>query len=207
MIRIAEIFRSIQGESGFIGFPCTFVRVAGCNLDCTYCDTRYAQKKGKAMSIRAISNEVAGKGCTLVEITGGEPLLQKDVPALCEKLLFNKATVLVETNGTCDISVLPSACHRIVDIKCPGAGMGECFYMPNLHNIRAIDEIKFVVFDRHDFTWARRFIQRHNLLSICEITISPCHGEVSPETVAEWIFESTMHVRLGIQLHKYLNMR
>jgi 7-carboxy-7-deazaguanine synthase len=204
MLKITEIFKSIQGESTHAGKPCAFVRLAGCNLACTYCDSAYARAGGEMMALDEICGRVAAMGCGLAEITGGEPLIQEETPALCEKLLGMRRTVLVETNGSCDISVLPPGCVRIVDIKCPGSGMGGHFLDENIGRLGPVDECKFVLSDRRDFEWALGFAGRHRLDTICTVIFSPAFLALAPEELAAWILDSNAPVRLGLQIHKYL---
>lgn len=204
MIKICEIFRSIQGESTRAGMICTFARLSGCNLTCTYCDTRYALQYGTKISVDEILTKVNDLGCRLVEITGGEPLLQKETPLLCQKLLDLGYTVLVETNGTQDISQLPDGCIKIMDIKCPGSGCADSLYRDNISHLTSDDECKMVLSGRDDFEWALEFVRQHTLHEKCTVLFSPNTQNVSPRDLAEWICKENAPVRLGLQLHKII---
>ncbi len=204
MLMVAEQFKSIQGESTFAGALCSFVRLAGCNLSCAYCDTDYARSGGTPASVDTVLAIVEGHGCTLVEVTGGEPLLQEDTPKLCRGLLDNKHTVLVETNGSLDISSLPSGCVRIVDVKCPASGMAGSFLEKNLDALTAGDQIKFVISDKKDFVWALSFVTSRHIHGRCTVIFSPTMGVLRPEDLAEWIISESAPVRLGLQLHKII---
>jgi 7-carboxy-7-deazaguanine synthase len=204
MIEISEIFKSIQGESTRAGEVCAFVRLSGCNLDCSYCDTRYAREPGVIRSVDEVVKLVQSLNCKLVEITGGEPLMQHETPALCTRLIAEGYTVMVETNGSCDISVLPEGTVRIVDIKCPGSGMADSFLMKNIRVLKACDECKFVLTGRKDFDWALAFVSEYNINSICTVLFSPVHGMLESGSLAEWILECNAPVRLGLQLHKII---
>lgn len=204
MLNICELFKSIQGESTYTGLVCTFIRMSGCNLRCTYCDTQYAQENGTDLSVDEIIAGVDGFGSSLVEITGGEPLLQGEVPDLCRQLLDRQYTVLVETNGTQDISRLPDGCIRIMDIKCPGSGCEDSFRTENLTHLNHDDECKMVISGRDDFVWARDFIQQHALHKKCAVILSPNVAQLTPRELAEWIIETNLPVRLGLQIHKFI---
>jgi 7-carboxy-7-deazaguanine synthase len=204
MLTVCELFKSIQGESTFAGEVCSFVRLAGCNLSCSYCDTTYAKTEGRPMSIDEVMAWVESQHCRLVEITGGEPLLQKDTVGLAAGLCDDTYTVLVETNGSQDISVLPYPCVRIVDVKCPSSGMAGSFLLQNLHSLTSNDECKFVVSDRADFDWALLFLAEHRLTSRCTVIFSPNIDNLQPKTLAEWIIETNPGVRLGLQLHTFI---
>lgn len=204
MLTVCESFVSIQGESTFAGLPCAFVRLSGCNLRCTYCDTPYARDEGQERDVEEIAAEIAESGVGLVEITGGEPLLQSDTPLLCERLLARGLSVLVETNGTRDISVLPDSVVRIMDIKTPGSGEHQQFLETNLEYLRPTDECKLVVCDRADFEWARDFIRAHDLHSRCTVILSPAWGRLAADRLSEWILAERLPVRLGLQLHKII---
>jgi 7-carboxy-7-deazaguanine synthase len=204
-LAVTEIFKSIQGESTWAGLPCTFVRLAGCNLRCAYCDTRYADEEGTRMSIRAILERCDALGCNLVEVTGGEPLAQPECPTLVTCLLESGYTVLVETNGTLPIASLPAEAVKIMDIKCPGSGMCDRMDASNLDAVSPRDEIKFVIGDRADYEWARDTAARHNLTKRCSaVLFSPAFGTLEPDALASWILEDRLPVRLQIQLHKYI---
>jgi 7-carboxy-7-deazaguanine synthase len=204
MLRICEIFRSIQGESTRAGTTCAFVRLSGCNLSCTYCDTRYAHHEGVAMDIGRVLDTIEKLGCPTVEITGGEPLLQSETPELCRRLLGKRYTVLVETNGALDIGMLPDGCIRIVDIKTPASGAGGSFRMENLAQLRATDECKMVLTGRGDFDWAVDFVRTHRLCETCPVLFAPAAGLLAPASLAEWILTCDQPVRLGLQLQKII---
>jgi 7-carboxy-7-deazaguanine synthase len=194
-----------MGESTYTGLPFFFVRLAGCNLRCSFCDTKYSyEEPDREMSVAEILNLALASRCAHVEITGGEPLLQEETPRLARELLHAGKTVLVETNGSLDISLLPEGVVRIVDVKCPGSGMSEHNLPENMDRLRANDEVKFVLTDRKDFEWARAFIVRHNLIAKCPVLLSPACGSLAPAQLAAWILESGLNVRLQIQLHKFL---
>ncbi len=202
-LKVSEIFHSIQGESSRSGQPCVFIRLTGCNLRCAYCDTSYAYEQGRLMEIPEIVDRVRGLRCDLVEVTGGEPLIQAETPPLIGRLLDAGHTVLLETNGSMDIGVVDPRCVRIVDIKCPSSGMSGKNDLRNLKKLRARDELKLVIGSREDYEFAR------GLLSILpparrRINFSPVFGMLAPRTLAEWILEDRLPVRLNLQLHKII---
>jgi 7-carboxy-7-deazaguanine synthase len=204
MLSVSEIFHSIQGESSFAGYPCGFVRLAGCNLRCVYCDTRYAYDNGTVMSIDRIVDRLGDFQCGLVEITGGEPLCQEDTPALAQTLLRSGHTVLVETNGTLDIRRLPEGAIRIMDIKCPGSGESHMTRWDNLDYLKECDEVKFVIGDESDYQWMKDVIRTRGLSEPLSIIASPVHGKMEPARLAELMLQDRLHVRLQPQLHKIL---
>lgn len=201
---VSEIFSSIQGESSYAGLPCTFVRFAGCNLRCSYCDTTYAYEGGYHMTIEALVRKVEEAGLDLVEITGGEPLLQREVFDFVRVLLDEGRTVLIETNGSRDISGIDKRAIIILDVKTPGSGMSEQMDFENLERIRSHDEVKFVVTGRGDYEWATGIVRRHRLLHRCRVLMSPAFGIVRPDDLARWIIHDRLPVRLNLQLHKYV---
>lgn len=211
-MQVTEIFRSIQGESTYAGLPCVFVRLTGCNLRCMWCDTAYAFHGGKKMSVDEVIVEVRNlsdhddkRVVGLVELTGGEPLLQKEIYPLIDCLLEDRYRVLVETSGERYIGDLPPAVIRVVDVKCPGSGEGETFNMENLEALTAHDQLKFVLADRRDYEWAREFLRHHRLQQKVEAVIfSPVFGGLEPRPLAEWILADGLPVRLGLQLHKFI---
>jgi 7-carboxy-7-deazaguanine synthase len=207
-MKVKETFISIQGESTFAGFPCFFIRLSGCNLRCSYCDTMSAYIGGERRTIPSLVEEYVKSGLAIAEITGGEPLLQPRTPQLAQALLDAGArTVLVETNGTMDIGVIPPGAVAVVDVKCPGSGAGESFNWVNLDRIRRHDEVKFVLSDRADFDWAADFVRRHELAGRCNaVLFSPVAGRLDPRVLAGWLVELKLPVRLQIQLHKMLGM-
>ncbi len=202
-LKINEIFYSIQGESSYAGRPCVFIRLTGCNLRCSYCDTTYAYEDGDVHSVEAILNKAAAYQCPLVEITGGEPLLQAETPVLIGKLLDRGYTVLLETNGTIDIAAVDPRCVRIMDIKCPSSGQAEKNNPSNLARLTLHDEIKFVIADRNDYGYAVKMLPalEQHAGPAC-IHFSPVHNMLDPATLAAWILEDRLPVRLSLQLHK-----
>jgi 7-carboxy-7-deazaguanine synthase len=202
---IAEIFKSIQGESTWAGLPCTFVRLARCNLRCAYCDTAYAYGPGTRMSIDEVLQQCTTLHCSLVEITGGEPLLQDATPLLAERLLEAGCTVLIETNGTIPIEILPPAAIRIIDLKCPGSAMAARTCWENIAQLTPRDEVKFVIGDRADYEWSIEVLQRYDLDRRCRaVLFSAVSGLLEPKALAAWILEDGLPVRLQLQLHKYI---
>jgi len=204
VLRINEIFHSIQGESTRAGEPCVFVRLTGCNLRCSWCDTAYAFHEGVEMSVAQVLREIERFDCPLVEITGGEPLLQADVAPLMERLLDNGQRVLIETGGSLDIAAVPEGVGRIVDVKCPGSGESERNRWENLEKLREGDELKFVLADREDYLWAARQIRSRALADRCPLLFSPVHGSLDASELAGWMLEDGLPVRLQLQLHKIL---
>ncbi len=203
-LKVNEIFRSIQGESSFAGLPCAFVRLAGCNLRCRYCDTKYAYEEGREMEVGEIVRAVGAFGCRLAEITGGEPLAQPAAPELATRLLEAGCQVLVETNGSLPIEILPKGAVRIVDVKCPGSGESDKVRWRNLELVGPEDEVKFVIGSREDYEWARDAVRRFGLEDRSRPLFSPVHGEMEPSRLAEWILGDGLRVRLQLQLHKYI---
>ena len=205
MLTVNEIFYSIQGESTRAGEPCVFVRLTACDLRCSWCDTPYAFYEGRKMSVDDVIAEVDRHGCPLVEITGGEPLLQDDVYPLMERLLAGGRTVLLETGGHRPITRVPDAVCKIVDVKCPGSGEADKNEWDNLARLGPRDEVKFVVQDRTDYEFARDVIARHDLMSrAASILMSPVHGVLDPRTLSEWMLADRLPARLQLQLHKYI---
>ncbi len=203
---VNEIFHSIQGESTHAGRPCVFIRLTGCNLRCTYCDTTYAYDQGRAFDIDHIVDEAKSFDCALVEITGGEPLMQTQTPLLVDRLLAADFKVLMETNGSLDISRVSSQCTRIVDIKCPSSGQAHQNDLQNLDRLSTKDQIKFVIGDRTDYEFARKILQAHEpeQLKSGKILFSPLFGRMHPRDLAVWILQDCLGVRLNIQIHKYI---
>lgn len=204
MLRTCEVFKSIQGESSRAGMVCSFVRLTGCNLSCRYCDTVYARDEGTDRSVESILSEVKAHRTTLVEITGGEPLLQPETPALCREFIEAGYTVLVETNGTIDLSIVPTPAVRIVDIKGPSSGHAGSFIEANFGRLREVDECKFVVADRADFDWSLEVVRTRRLDTIALVVFSPDMRLLAPRELAEWIVAENAPVRLGVQLHKII---
>lgn len=203
-MKICEIFTSIQGESSYAGLPCTFIRLTGCNLRCAYCDTTYSYAEGSERSTEEIMSVVRDSGAKLVEITGGEPLLQEDVYPLIAILLDSGYTVLVETNGSMSIRKIDRRVVRILDIKTPGSGMSGEMDFSNLAHLTHSDEIKFVLTGRADYEWAKEIMSNYALGEKCHILLSPAFGNLSPEQLAGWILEDRLDVRLNLQLHTYI---
>jgi 7-carboxy-7-deazaguanine synthase len=203
-VKVCEIFKSIQGESSYAGMPCLFIRLTGCNLRCSYCDTTYAYYEGRELSEDEIMSEVHHAGINLVEITGGEPLLQKEVFHLIKRLLDEGYKVLVETNGSVSIKDVDRRTVIILDMKTPGSGMSEEMDLSNLDAIINSDEIKFVITSRIDYEWSKDIIHKYGLIKKCHLLISPASGILSPEDLARWMLEDRLEARLNLQLHKYI---
>lgn len=201
---VNEIFYSIQGESEHAGRPCVFVRLTYCNLRCTYCDTEYAFHEGSEMGIEEILDRVRSYGCPLVEVTGGEPLVQKNVAALLHGLCNEGYEVLLETGGSLDISNVDPRVKRVVDFKCPGSGMEMKNLWSNVNSLKKGDQVKFVIGSRSDFDWSVERIRQFGLSERCLVLLSPVFGVLEPVTLAQWILESGLRVRLQLQLHKYI---
>ncbi|MCX7822495.1 MAG: radical SAM protein [Syntrophobacterales bacterium] len=206
ILKVCEIFVSIQGESSYTGFPCVFVRLSGCNLHCRYCDTIYARKEYLLMSLSDVIAQVEAKGFRLVEITGGEPLLQEATPILVKEMLNRGYQVLVETNGSLSIDMISKGAIRIVDFKCPSSGMMDYNDYDNIYRLVAgHDEVKFVIGNREDYSFAldlRKRILESGWYGT--INFSPVFGELEPRELAEWILRDKLDVRLNLQLHKYI---
>ncbi|HBV05678.1 MAG TPA: 7-carboxy-7-deazaguanine synthase QueE [Gemmatimonadetes bacterium] len=209
-LRISEIFHSIQGESTWAGIPCTFVRVTGCPLRCSWCDTTYAFQGGTRMSFAQILEAVASFPTRIVELTGGEPLVHPGSFALTDELLKEGYTVLVETSGAFDISSLDQRVHKIMDLKCPGSEESEKNRYENLEHLTGRDEIKFVLQDREDYDWAKSAIQQYELEKRVEngtlgaILVSPVWGKIDLRELSQWILEDGLQVRFQVQVHKLI---
>lgn len=203
-MRVTEIFYSIQGESSFAGMPCTFIRLTGCNLRCTWCDTEYSFYGGSEMSHGEILAEIEKVGCKIVEFTGGEPLLQRAVYALITELLDREYTVLVETGGSINLSNLDPRAIKVMDIKCPASGMQDKMDFANIALLTGRDEVKFVILDRNDYDYAQNIIEKYDLTSKTNLLFSPVYGNLDLKTLAEWILEDKLNARFQIQLHKYI---
>lgn len=209
-LRVTEIFHSIQGESTWAGFPCTFVRLTGCPLRCSWCDTEYAFHGGEKMTLDAILARVREIGTPLVEITGGEPLIHRGAFELARRLLDEGFTVLVETSGAIDVAPLDPRAHKIMDLKCPGSGEEARNLWSNLEHLTARDEVKFVIKDRHDYEWARDVVLHRGLAdrlrdgSLRAILFSPVWDAVEFHDLADWILDDHLPVRFQIQLHKVI---
>lgn len=203
-MRVTEIFHSIQGESSYAGQPCVFVRLTGCPLRCTWCDTDYAFYGGHECSIDEILAKVRTYGCRLVEVTGGEPLAQPESLPLMARLCDAGYTVLLETSGAIDIAPVDPRVHIILDVKCPGSGMTDRMHWPNLSKLTAKDEAKFVLADRADYDWAREILAEHAIAGRCTILFSPVFGSLDVRLLAEWILTDRLPVRFQLQMHKYI---
>jgi len=205
MLTINEIFYSIQGESSRVGQPCVFVRLTACDLRCSWCDTAYAFDEGRKMSVDDVVATVERFGCPLVEITGGEPLLQEDVYELMQRLRAGGLTVMLETGGHRSIARVPAGVLKIVDVKCPGSGEADRNDWSNLQALAPGDEVKFVIKDRADYEYARDVIARYALADrSAAVLLSPVHGVLHPRTLSEWVLADRLPARLQLQLHKYI---
>jgi 7-carboxy-7-deazaguanine synthase len=205
VLTVNEIFHSIQGESTHSGRRCVFVRLTACDLRCSWCDTPYAFTEGHKMSLDDIVSKVKSFDCPVVEITGGEPLLQKDVYPLMQRLLDDGLTVMLETGGHISVAQVPDRVIKVVDVKCPGSGESHRNDWSNLERLQPTDEVKFVIKDREDYEFARDVITGHRLAGrVAAILFSPVHGVLDPKPLAEWILADRLDVRLQLQAHKYI---
>ena len=205
MLTVNEIFHSIQGESTHVGRPCVFVRLTACDLRCAWCDTPYAFTEGHRMSVDDVLARVAGFECAVVEITGGEPLLQRDVYPLMAGLLVAGHTVMLETGGHISVEEVPPGVIKVMDVKCPGSGESEKNCWENMARLAPHDEVKFVIRDRADYDYAKQVIARYSLAGRCAaVLFSPVHGALAPKDLAAWILEDRLTVRLQLQIHKYI---
>lgn len=203
-LRINEIFYSIQGESTFAGRPCVLVRLTGCQMRCTWCDTEYSFYEGAWMRVDDVIERVLSYDCPLAEVTGGEPLLQPGVHTLMSGLCDRGLEVLLETGGGLDISGVDPRVRRIVDLKCPASGEAENNHWPNLMHLRATDEVKLVIHDRGDYEWARNAIRAHRIDRLCTVHLSPVWSALEPAELASWVLEDRLPARVSLQLHKTL---
>ncbi len=202
-MQVSEIFHSIQGESTYAGLPCTFIRLTGCNLRCTWCDTEYAFYGGEKMTVDQVLEKVRSFGARLVEVTGGEPLLQKEVYPLMNRLLAGGYQVMLETSGERSISEVPHEVIKIVDVKCPDSGEPGTFHLPNLAAMAPHDQVKFVIASRRDYEFARDFAREHDLIHrFAAVIFSPVWGQQDLPSLAAWILSDHLEVRFGYQLHK-----
>jgi 7-carboxy-7-deazaguanine synthase len=205
MLTVNEIFHSIQGESTHAGRPCVFVRLTACDLRCRWCDTPYAFHEGRRMSVDEVVADVASRRCDVVEVTGGEPLLQPDVYPLMQRLLDAGKTVLIETGGHRSIADVPKGVIRIMDVKCPGSGESDKNDWSNLALLTSRDEVKFVIADRADYEFARDVTGREKLIGrVNAVLFSPVHGELDPKLLSQWVIEDRLPVRVQLQVHKYI---
>jgi 7-carboxy-7-deazaguanine synthase len=203
MLAVSEIYRTIQGESTLAGLPCTIVRLAGCNLQCRYCDTPYARSGGAQMRIEEVLQKVAGLDLPLVEVTGGEPLLQEETPALLEELLAAGTKVLLETNGSLPLDAVPEGVTKILDVKCPGSGESDRNRWENLDRLGEDDQVKFVLCDRVDYDWMKGVVAECHLDRF-ELLLSPAWDVLEPWQLAAWILEDRLEARLNIQIHRVI---
>jgi 7-carboxy-7-deazaguanine synthase len=203
-LRVNEIFHSVQGEGTHAGVRCVFVRLTGCHLRCTHCDTAYAFYEGDWMTLDEVLERVRAHDCPTVEVTGGEPLLQPAVYPLMTRLADELETVLLETSGTVSIEKVDPRVARIMDIKCPSSGAAEHNHWRNIELLTPHDEVKFVIGDRADYDWARGVIERHSLLSRCPVLVMPVFDLLRPVDLANWVLEDRLNVRVGLQLHKLI---
>ncbi|HVQ41620.1 MAG TPA: radical SAM protein [Vicinamibacterales bacterium] len=205
MLTVFEIYESIQGESTHAGRPCVFVRLAACDLRCAWCDTPYAFSGGTKKSVDDVLKEVGAFGARVVEITGGEPMLQREVTVLMQRLLDAGHEVLLETGGHIPLDDVPEAVVAIVDVKCPGSGESAKMHWPNLEQLSPHDEVKFVIADRVDFEYACDVVKRYDLTArAAAVLFSPVHGALKPDELARWILAARIPVRLQLQQHKYI---
>lgn len=203
-LRVNEIFYSIQGESTAVGRPCVLVRLTGCQMRCSWCDTEYAFHEGEWRTVDEVVAEVENFGCPLVEVTGGEPLLQPAARPLLAALCDRGYEVLLETGGGLDVSGVDPRVRRILDVKCPGSGEAENNRWRNLELLTPRDEVKFVLADAADYAWAKDVMARHDLAARCPVLLSPVHGRLDPAELAEWMLRDGLAARLQLQLHKLL---
>jgi 7-carboxy-7-deazaguanine synthase len=204
MLKVNEIFKSIQGESSYVGLPCAFVRLTGCHLRCTWCDTAYAFHEGTDMTVEEVVQKVEAMGVKFFELTGGEPLLQEDAFELVRRLCDLNYTILIETSGAVDLSGLDPRSIKIMDIKCPSSGMTDKMIWENLNHLSPRDEVKFVIKDHIDFDWAKDIIRKYQLAKKVHLLFSPVFHELESQTLAEWILKENLPVRMQLQIHKYI---
>ena len=205
MLTINEIFYSVQGESSFAGRPCVFVRLTACDLRCSWCDTPYAFHEGTKRPVDDVLDEVDRFGCSLVEVTGGEPLLQEGVYPLFDGLLARGKQVLLETGGHRSTERVPASVVTILDVKCPGSGEAQRMDWSNLDRLRPHDEVKFVIADRADYEFARDVLRRHGLAArAAAVHFSPVHDVMNLRQLSEWVLQDGLPVRVQVQLHKFI---
>ena len=205
MLTVNEIFHSIQGESTHAGRPCVFVRLTACDLRCSWCDTPYAFHEGRKMTVEDVVSQVRAFDCPVVEITGGEPLLQAEVHPLMRRLLDEGLTVMLETGGHRSIADVPAGVIRVVDVKCPGSGESHRNDWTNMERLAATDEVKFVIQNRADYAFAKDVVATYGLTGrVRAVLFSPVHGVLDARQLAEWILEDRLTVRLQLQVHKYI---
>ena len=202
ILKINEIYHSIQGESSFTGLPCIFIRLTYCNLRCSYCDSEYTFYEGTDMSIDEILNKIKNYSCKLVEVTGGEPLVQKGCIDLLQKLVDLDYKVLLETSGSLTIKDVPKEVINIIDFKCPSSNMKKKNLWENINYLKPDDEVKFVIGNREDYDWAKNKIKKYNLTNTCKVLMSPTYKEIEPGMITKWILEDNLNIRFQVQLHK-----
>jgi len=203
-MRITEIYTSIQGETQYAGLPCTLVRTTGCDLRCGYCDSAFAFHGGREMTLDEIEREVARLGAPLVLLTGGEPMLQRELPELASRLLRARYRVMIETSGAHPLDTLPTEVVRVIDVKTPGSGEAHRNRPELLRELRPGDAVKFVLTDEADYRWAVELIRAHELAGQAEVLLSPVHGRLDPKILVEWMLRDRVPARLNLQLHKYI---
>jgi 7-carboxy-7-deazaguanine synthase len=203
-MRITEIYTSVQGETQYAGLPCTLVRTTGCDLRCTYCDSAFAFHGGRDMSLDEIVAEIDRLGAPLVLLTGGEPMLQRDLPALAARLLELGYRVMIETSGSQPLDALPPEVVRIVDVKTPGSGESHRMRWEALDGLRPRDAVKFVLSDETDYQWATEVIRSRRLADRTEVLLSPVHGRLAPDALVSWMLRDRLPARLNLQIHKYI---
>jgi 7-carboxy-7-deazaguanine synthase len=203
-LRVNEIFKSIQGESSYAGIPCVFVRLTGCNLRCSYCDTTYAYDEGSDMLLNEIMSAISSYICRNVCITGGEPLLQKNLSKLINQLKKNHFNVFIETNGSLNIDLLPKGVIKIMDIKCPSSCMDQEMDWGNFKRLKHKDEVKFVISSKKDYEWAKEITNKYKIIEKATVLFGFVHGKLKPKTLAGWILKDGLDVRLQLQLHKII---
>jgi len=203
-MKLYEIYTSIQGETQYAGLPCTLVRFAACDLRCTYCDTEYAFTGGQDVTVDAVVADVETRGVPLVLLTGGEPLLQRELPELCERLLGRGFEVMIETGGHRDVSGLPAGVVVILDVKTPGSGESDKMQWANLERLGPRDAVKFVVTSEDDYCWSRDLIRERRLDARCQVLLSPSFGQVDPKDLVAWMLRDKLPARLNLQIHKYV---
>ena len=203
-LKVNEIYYSIQGESSYTGLPCIFIRLTYCNLRCTYCDSEYTFHDGNNMSINDILETIKQYSCKLVEVTGGEPLVQKECITLLKKLVDLDYEVLLETSGSLTIKDVPKQVINIIDFKCPSSGMKKKNHWDNINYLKPNDEVKFIIEDREDYEWAKIKIKQYNLNKKSKILMSPSYNKIEEKEIAEWILRDNLNVKFQIQLHKII---
>ena len=203
-MKITEIYASIQGETQYAGLPCTLVRTTGCDLRCGYCDSAFAFQGGREMTLDDITREVDRLGAPLVLLTGGEPMLQRELPSLAKRLLGSGYKVMIETSGAHALASLPNEVVRIVDVKTPASGESHRMRWELLAELRPQDAAKFVVADEGDYRWACDVIREHDLGGRTEVLLSPVHGRLDPKNLVTWMLRDWLPARLNLQLHKYV---